>query len=120
MPKYAVAKQTGEILQVITGGFRYIEVPEEEDVHDTTHYIDISNDEIKAKQKIMIRSKINGLSLTMSGLPSGLNVETNGMAIITDDEPLVIEYDVPGIYQVALSGRVDYLDEVLEVTVDHS
>ena len=37
---------------------------------------------------------------------------------VTDSEPTVIEFELPGHYQVALTGHHHYIDEDIEVSVD--
>ncbi|QPI65942.1 hypothetical protein [Vreelandella venusta] len=119
MPTYVVSKFNGEISQVITGGARYIEVPEGSDISDDSHYVDVTTtpNEIRKREEISFGLKIEGLVVTLTGLPVGLTVSTNKLSTVTDNEPLLIEYDVPGTYRIALSGRVNCLDRELEVTV---
>lgn len=119
MPTYVVSKFNGEISQVITGGARYIEVPEGSDISDDTHYVDVTTtpNEIREREEIPYDLKVEGLVVTLTGLPTGLAVSTNKLSTITDNEPLLIEYDVPGTYLITLSGRVNYLDHETEVTV---
>lgn len=113
---YAMATQDGAIQQTISGPYLYI--PCDESVSDTTHYVDAETHEIKAKRALEIHQGISGLTVTLAGLPAGLRVQTNGMETVTDDDPLVIEYDVPGTYQLRLTGHIEYLAHAQEVTVE--
>ncbi len=119
MPTYVVSKFNGEISQLITGGARYIEVPESSNISDDTHYVDVKviPNVIKEKEEVLFDLSAEGLVVTLTGLPAGLTVETNGFSTVTDSAPLSISYDVPGTYQIRLSGLVNYLDYTEEVTV---
>ncbi|MGQ7253987.1 hypothetical protein [Vreelandella titanicae] len=83
---------------------------------DTTHYAD-SEHVIRAKRPLEFELATESLTVTLTGLPSGVNVETNGLDTDTDEDPLEITYDVPGTYEIKLSGHVEYMDLALEVTV---
>lgn len=120
MLRYAVATPSGEIIKVLSGNLHYVQIPNDEggeSVDDITHYVDVATHEIKEKQPFDYDVTVSGLTATITGLPEGLTVETNGMETTTDDQPLVIEYDLPGTYTIRFSGRVRYLDRVEEVTV---
>lgn len=115
MNTYAVYDDSGFIKQLISTLNHYVEVGDE--VSDDTHYVDITTHAVEAKQLLNPETTVDGLVATLTGLPKGLNVETNNLGTVTDDSPLVIEYDVPGTFVISLSGRVDYLSCELEVTV---
>lgn len=114
MHTYAMVDDDGAILQITHGPYRYIKCAEY--VTDDTHYADEAS-VIHEKRPLTFDETVDGLTLTLSGLPAGLRATTNGMETVTDDEPLVIEYDVPGAYEIKLSGHVEYLDRVEEVTI---
>lgn len=114
MHTYALTDETGQIMQVVNGPYRYIKCTG--NVMDNTHYADEAG-VIHEKRPLTFDETVDGLTLTLSGLPAGLRATTNGMDTVTDDEPLVIEYDVPGTYEIKLSGHVAYLDRVEEVTI---
>lgn len=115
MHTYAMADEAGRILQVVNGPYRYIEC--DSDVMDNTHYADEAG-EILEKQSLVLTVRTEGLTATIIGAPAGMKVETNGMEAITDEDPLAIEYDLPGTYMVTFSGLVEYLDHQMEVSVD--
>lgn len=115
MQHYAVVKPSGEILRTEKVAYQYIEC--DETVDDVSHYYDLENKSLEYKEKLYPLVVGEGLTLNISNLPEGLKVETNGMGTITDNEPLVIEYDVPGTYTISFSGLVNYLDHEMEVTV---
>lgn len=115
MNSYAVADGEGNITQIYSTSKRYI--PCGEGVDDLTHYVTDSG-HIEQKAAIDCDVAVDGLTATITGLPAGLSVETNGISTVTDTEPLIISYDVPGTYSVQLSGRPGYLETELEVHVD--
>ncbi|MEH6641387.1 hypothetical protein [Vreelandella glaciei] len=101
-------------MQLLVTGRRYIAC--QEDVLDTTHYVSASN-EVIPKQALQLEINTEGLSVIITGVPAGLTVETKGLTTLTDNEPLIIHYDVPGNYEITLRGHVEYLDQMLEVTL---
>lgn len=113
MNHYAMADDTGRILQVAQTSYTYVLAPE--GVSDTTHYVE--NGEIRQKKALAFDMSLDGLLVTFDGLVSGLTVTTNGTETKTDNQPLVIEYDLPGTYSIRFSGHVRYLDHEMEVTV---
>ncbi len=115
---YAFVSGDGRIESILSGPMRYIECSSE--TRDTTHYFDNTLGVIREKEALNYQQNISGLVVTIEGMPSGVRVETNGMETVTDNEPLVIEYDVPGTYTISFSGHVRYLDHELEVTVGNS
>ncbi len=120
MYKYAASDLKGEITQVLSGSPLYVRVPNDSDVLDTTHYVDVETETVLPKQPLQftVEQNDNSLSITLTGLPAGVTVSSNSMETVTDGEPLVVEYDIPGTYTITLTGRVEYLDHETEVTVD--
>lgn len=112
---YAMATADGRIAGVTSGPYLYVRC--DSSVSDVTHYVDAETHEVKEKQPLNYDIDTEGLVVTVTGLPEGLTVETNGQRGTTDSKPLVITYDVPGNYETTLSGLPEYLDETLEVTV---
>ena len=88
-----------------------------EDVSPVTHYVDVTDKQVRAKEPLAYQVSVDGFGVELAGLPNGLNVETNGFSTVTDSEPLSISYDVPGTYTINFSGLVNYLDHETEVTV---
>lgn len=111
---YAVADLNGNIVQSLQTSMRYIRADVSFD--DTTHYVN-DEDVIVPRQRYEIAMSVDGLRVIVSGIPSGVRVETNGVDVLTDGSDLVIDYDLPGTYSIALTGRVDYVDDVREVTL---
>lgn len=107
-----------EITQTLSTPFLHIEC--EEDVTDITHYYDEQAHEIVHKKSLQIDVDIKQLTVTVAGLPTNLTVETNNMSTITDNTPLVIDYDISGTYTITLSGHVEFLDHEMEVTVGNA
>lgn len=113
--RYAVCDLKGVIRSIVSGPYYYVEC--DSDVMDDTHYQDVETKQLRPKAPLGYTTEINDLTVTIDALPSGVRVETNGREMVTDHEITEIEYDVPGIYTISLSGHVEFLDETLEVTV---
>ena len=113
---YAMADGHGRIFQTLSGPYSYHQCGEE--VSDTTHYVDVSTGEIMPKRPLQTHMRIDDMTVTLEELPAGVTIATNNMTAVSDDEALVITYDVPGTYEISLRGHVEYLDQTLEVTVD--
>lgn len=116
MNTYAVYGSDGSIKQILTTVDDFAKV--DGAVSDTTHYIDIDSGQPKPKQKYEYQLDNDGLVLTITGLPAGVNVNVGFIETVTDSEPTVIEFELPGHYQVALTGHHHYIDEDIEVSVD--
>lgn len=113
---YVMATADGHIAGITSGPYLYVRC--DSSVSDVTHYVDAETREIKDKKPLAYGVTSSGLTVTLTELPGGLNVETNGQQAVTDGEPLVITFDIPGTYRIELSGLVEYLNDALEVTVD--
>ncbi|WP_286902125.1 hypothetical protein [Vreelandella sedimenti] len=111
---YAVV-QDKEIMQIMSTPFLYVECAD--DVNDITHFYNTDTASIELKYELQYTLTTDGLEVTISGLPENLNVNTNNMHTMTDSEDLVIEYDIPGIYTIELSGRPEYLLTTIDVVV---
>lgn len=90
--------------------------------HETsdTHYVDttVTPHKMRERQPLTVTTETAALSATLSGIPIGSNIWTDGGDITThDDEPLTIEFDLPGTYTIEIMPPVQYLDESMEVTV---
>ncbi|QHD48495.1 hypothetical protein CTT34_01665 [Vreelandella aquamarina] len=83
-----------------------------------THYVDVATRQVRAKRSLDIDQRTDGMTITLDGIPAGVTVATNGQQAVTNGAPLVITYDLPGTYEIRLSGHIEYLDRVEEVTVD--
>tara|TARA_R110001599_G_scaffold133763_1_gene311365 strand:+ start:18604 stop:18957 length:354 start_codon:yes stop_codon:yes gene_type:complete len=116
MNTYAVYGSDGSIKQILTTVDDFAKV--DGSVSDTTHYIDTDSGQPKPKKKYEYQLDNEGLVLTITGLPAGVNVNVGFIETVTDSEPTVIEFELPGHYQVALTGHHHYFDEDIEVTVD--
>ncbi|GEK52330.1 hypothetical protein [Vreelandella venusta] len=111
---YAMTDYRGQILQINSGPYRYI--PCEPDVMDDTHYVD-EEGVIQPKIPIALDYIVDGLSITFNGLPDGLHVSVNGSSGVTDDEPLVAEFDIPGSYTFYFTGLAKYKDHTEVITL---
>ena len=107
MPKYAMI--SGEkITQTIETPYLHVQC--EDHVNDVSHFYNIESGIIEAKATLEPQIQLEGLMVTILNLPTSLKVETNTMETFTDEEPLVIEYDIPGVYDIKLSGHTRFLD----------
>jgi hypothetical protein len=113
---YAVVDSLGAISSIYSSPYRFVRCDEQ--VSDISHYYDNKQECLLPKRKLQTSITTDGLVVTLSGLPRGLTVSTNGATATTEDDDLTIEYDLPGTYKIELSGLVEYLDHELEVTVD--
>lgn len=111
---YAVV-QDNEIMQIMSTPFLYVECAD--DVSDITHFYNTDTASIELKYELQYTLTTDALEVTISGLPENLNVNTNNMHTMTDNEDLVIEYDIPGVYKIELSGRAEYLETIIDVEV---
>lgn len=114
---YAMVQPNGQIMQVTSGPYRFIRC--DETVTDESHYV-TDDDVIELKRPVELDISVEGLTVTITGLPLGIKIETNGMETEADDEPLIITYDIPGSYHIFMSGHVEYLNRSLEVEVGHA
>lgn len=111
---YAVVNDK-EINQVLSTTFLHVECAD--DVSDITHFYNTDTSQIELKHELQYTISVDGLEVTISGLPENLYVHTNNMHTMTDSEDLVVEYDIPGIYTIELSGRAEYLITTIDVEV---
>lgn len=116
MNTYAVYNSDGLIKQMLTTVDDFAKV--DSSVSDTTHYIDIDSGQPKTKKKYEYQLGRGSLTLTFTGLPAGVNVNVGFIETVTDSEPTIIEFELPGHYQVALTGHHHYIDEDIEVSID--
>lgn len=114
---YAIVSDK-EITAVLSTPYFYVEC--DHTVNDTTHYYNTDTSQIELKSELQYTLSKNGLEVTISGLPENLHVQTNNLFTMTDEEDLVIEYDIPGTYTIELSGRVEYLDTTINVEVSEA
>lgn len=129
-PMYAIFdKSTGEILSNYFGPPKTVSdqlsaglgaAPCDESVTDTTHWVDQSGHKRVIREKAPLEPSVStdGLTVTLIDLPEGLSVSVMGELAITDEEPLEIEFELPGTYTIELSGLVPYLAQALEVSVE--
>jgi hypothetical protein len=111
---------SGKIESVVSGSPEFIKkqgnfIECDSDVSDTTHYV--SGGKVKKKTAFTYQVKLQGLMLTIEGLPVNTMITVGAYSVLTDNKPTVIEFDIPGTYTVTLNGLIGYLEEDLEVTV---
>ncbi len=127
MKRYAFFDESGRINRLYTGPEqevhlqhtgKFLEVGEE--VIDDTHYVDLHSDFdpiIRGKIPLSAEYIDDGLAVVFPSLPAGTRAEVQGLELISDGEPTIIEFDVPGTYEVQFYPPPQWRDEVLEVTV---
>lgn len=90
-----------------------------EDVSDEIHFVDLSSTppSIVNKQVLDVGTSVTGSSVTLTGLPDGTLVSTEGLEGFPDNGELEIEFDIPGVYRIELFPPPQYLGTSLEVTI---
>lgn len=121
--RVAVFKSDGEIIRVIACHHSQAALQAQDDefalevaidVADDTHYI--KGDQAVEKAALSPAAEVDGFTATITGLPTGLQVEFDGVTAITDDEPLEIEVDEPGTYKLRIDGGAPYISTEVEIT----
>jgi len=89
-----------------------------EDINDVTHYVALKGGGavVAKRQSLNTHYALEGLKVIFRALPAGLTLSSQGGSIITDGYD-VVEFDIPGTYEIKLFGLAGYLDETLEVTI---
>lgn len=113
---YALADTEGHILGVTEGPYHYLQC--DESVTSATHYVDTETHAINAKRDYDYSVETDGLGVTITGLPPNVGITVNGIYGMTDSEPTVVAFDLPGTYTVKLDGTKEYMPAEFEVTVD--
>ncbi|WP_110665210.1 hypothetical protein [Salinicola halophilus] len=112
---YAIVNDEGFIERTHAAPNRYIEVGSE--VSDTTHYFDHDADEIRKRESYELEQSLDGLTLTLTGLPDGTRATVAGHQDIARDGALKVEFDQPGSYNVFLEAGPRYMDCEFDVEV---
>lgn len=79
------------------------------------HYIE--NGVVQNKTPLDFVTTVNGMTVTMTGLPAGCVVRVGADELETDELPTEIEFEVAGTYLLRIDGGAKHTDENLEVTV---
>jgi len=118
---------TGRILKTVTtseesinrelvNGADYVVIPDSGEVTNATHYV--RNDgTIVEKEDQELDLSYSGLSVTITGIPSGSRVRLLSYSLIADDQPTEITFDSPGTYNIHIFAPPQYKDKSLEVVV---
>ncbi|MCF2913380.1 hypothetical protein [Halomonas sp. Cn5-12] len=118
---YAVFGSDGVIFGIVSQPLR-VKAPKSSiritaPVDDARYYVDVATKTLHAKRELNAQPVVNGLSVTINGLPAGIWVMTNGQQATTDGGSLFIQYDLPGTYAIYLRGHPHLIDTTLEVTL---
>lgn len=113
---YALADTDGRIVGVTEGPYYYLKC--DDTVSSASHYVDTETHTIHAKTDYIYDVETSGLEVTITGLPPNVGITVNGISGMTDNEPTVVSFDLPGTYTVKLDGTKEHLPTEFEVTVD--
>lgn len=109
----------GRILGVVTSSERYIDVAPEFDV--SGHYVDTSQSPPRLAEQTdyPFEYVIEGLLVTVSGVPAGLVVDLDGQQKTSDGtEPVRLEARSPGLSSLSVSGPVNYVSKYEQIIID--
>lgn len=121
-------KLDGSILSVLSGTEGQVKLslevglglaPCDETVSDITHWVDLSDHKRVVREKTPLNTEhtVNGLRVAFHHLPPETTADVEELSLITDAGDTVIEFDIPGTYQIQFRPPPQYLDTELEVTV---
>ena len=86
--------------------------------HFDDYYVDLATGTPELKREFEYSLRQSDLTLVIEGLPAGTKITVEGDSLETDDEDTEIDFDVPGVYRIALSGQVSHHNADFEVTID--
>ncbi|KFF48088.1 hypothetical protein GY26_15945 [Gammaproteobacteria bacterium MFB021] len=115
MPIYAIVEDDGTISRVHSTPDLYVEASP--DVTDATHYYDRDSREIREKLPAEVSASVDGLTITLVGVPVGALVDIRGHRQQAESDTLTVEVDAPGQYDIRVHGVPRYLDAALTVEV---
>lgn len=89
-------------------------------ISDDSHYIDVGVEwhpiMKRAFQDYTVSS--SGLTVTIAGLAAGTEIHVSGLMVVADDDPTELEFDVPGVHAVRISGLAAFVNEEIEVQIN--
>lgn len=83
-------------------------------VTDDSHYI--ASGVVVKKDSLAPSIAVNGLTAIVTGLPPGVTVYFENVKGRTDDSPLELDVDDPGVYTLRAEGNVKYREASWEIT----
>lgn len=91
-----------------------------EPIDDERFYVDVgvAGHAIRERTLQDYTVSTSGLTVTITGLAPGTEVHVAGLMIVADEDPTELEFDVPGVHIVGLSGLAALMDEEIEVQVN--
>ncbi|MCB8889919.1 hypothetical protein [Vreelandella malpeensis] len=108
----------GRILGVVTSSERYIDVAPEFDV--AGHYVDTSQapPRLAEQTDYPFEYSIEGLTVTVTGVPLGLVIDLDGEQKASDGtEPVVFEARSPGLSSLSVSSPVSYVSKYEQIII---
>lgn len=92
----------------------------EDTINDELYYVDTSVDGHAIRERALQDYTVSasGLTVTISGLAPGTEVHVVGAMVIADEDPTELEFDVPGVHAVRISGLAAFVEEEIEVQID--
>ncbi|MDF3917530.1 hypothetical protein P3W43_01530 [Salinicola salarius] len=115
MHTYAVVEENGFISAIHQTPDRYVEATA--DIRDDTHYFDLDSETIQPKATPDIQASVDGLVVTLTGVPVGAIIAVNGISDTADAETFEIDLEAPGAYQIRVYGVPAYREQTLTVEV---
>lgn len=115
--RYAIIEEgaAGQINRILSTTDTYIEVPD--DVSDDTHFFNQDIGAVEPKATPEVTASVDGLVVTLTGVPVGAAISVNGISDTADAETFEIELEAPGRYQIRVFGMPAYRERSLTVEV---
>lgn len=122
MKKFAIHNNQGEIFSVLSApnekiaalqNMPYVECGE--DVSDVSHYVKNGNVVKRTEYDEELIKK--GLTVIIKKLPKGTSVEVEGFVIEVTEGEVEIDFDLPGSYEIHLTGPVQYVPKSIGVNL---
>ena len=88
-----------------------------EEISDSTHYIDVSNQNIIKRQIINPSISTSKGKVTLSHLPNPITINWNNQSAEVIGSVATIEFDEPGEYILTLEAGVKYLPTEIKVDI---
>lgn len=90
------------------------------EISDATHYIDVGVEWRPIKDRVAqeYAVEVSDFTVVITGLAPGTLVSIDAAEIVADDEPTELEFDVPGVHAVRISGLAAFVEEEIEVQID--
>lgn len=92
----------------------------EDTINDELYYVDTSIDGHAVRERTLQGYTVSsyGLTVSITGLAPGTEVHVAGLMVVADEEPTELEFDLPGVHAVRISGLAAFMDEEIEVQIN--